>query len=283
MRCRKLNPRAMAKNPVMFVVEVGSASSPRCCLYCRITPATSASTCRSRVAVVHGAVRQLRRGDGGGSRQGAGRCAAQGEVRDHGIQAERRTAQMEEVPSSQLRVGDMVRVVAGQMVPGDGEVTEGVASVDESAITGEICAGNPRGGRRSFGSDRRHARAERRDRRAHHGEPRRDVSRPHDRAGGRRGAAEDAERDCAEYSARWADDHLSACGGYAAAVRHLLRRAADGVCADLAAGVPDPDDDRRAALGHRNRGHGSPGAAQRACRQRPCGRSGGRCEYAAAG
>ncbi len=47
-----------------------------------------------------------------------------------------RTA-LEEVPSSQLRAGDVVRVVAGQMIPGDGEVIEGVASVDESAITGE--------------------------------------------------------------------------------------------------------------------------------------------------
>jgi K+-transporting ATPase ATPase B chain len=43
----------------------------------------------------------------------------------------------EETPSSHLRVGDKVRVIAGQMIPGDGEVIEGVASVDESAITGE--------------------------------------------------------------------------------------------------------------------------------------------------
>jgi K+-transporting ATPase ATPase B chain len=41
------------------------------------------------------------------------------------------------VPSSTLRVDDRVRVAAGQMIPGDGEVIEGVASVDESAITGE--------------------------------------------------------------------------------------------------------------------------------------------------
>jgi K+-transporting ATPase ATPase B chain len=45
--------------------------------------------------------------------------------------------EVKEVPSSQLRSGDVVRVQAGQMIPGDGEVTEGVASVDESAITGE--------------------------------------------------------------------------------------------------------------------------------------------------
>jgi K+-transporting ATPase ATPase B chain len=44
---------------------------------------------------------------------------------------------VQEVPSSQLRVGDVVRVTATQMIPGDGEVIEGVAAVDESAITGE--------------------------------------------------------------------------------------------------------------------------------------------------
>jgi K+-transporting ATPase ATPase B chain len=44
---------------------------------------------------------------------------------------------VEEVPSSMLRAQDLVRVSAGQMIPGDGEVVEGVASVDESAITGE--------------------------------------------------------------------------------------------------------------------------------------------------
>ena len=43
----------------------------------------------------------------------------------------------EDVPSSDLRAGDVVLVIAGSMIPGDGEVIEGVASVDESAITGE--------------------------------------------------------------------------------------------------------------------------------------------------
>src|SRR5208283_1055619 len=43
----------------------------------------------------------------------------------------------EQVPSAQLRVGDLCSVVAGELIPGDGEIVEGVASVDESAITGE--------------------------------------------------------------------------------------------------------------------------------------------------
>ena len=41
------------------------------------------------------------------------------------------------MPASQLRKGDMVVVEAGELIPGDGEVIEGIASVDESAITGE--------------------------------------------------------------------------------------------------------------------------------------------------
>ena len=49
----------------------------------------------------------------------------------------RMDASTEDVPSSDLRAGDLVLVIAGSMIPGDGEVIEGVASVDESAITGE--------------------------------------------------------------------------------------------------------------------------------------------------
>jgi len=44
---------------------------------------------------------------------------------------------IEQVPSAKLRAGDMVSVSAGELIPGDGEIVEGVASVDESAITGE--------------------------------------------------------------------------------------------------------------------------------------------------
>ena len=44
---------------------------------------------------------------------------------------------IEEIPSAKLRAGDLVSVAAGEFIPGDGEIVEGVASVDESAITGE--------------------------------------------------------------------------------------------------------------------------------------------------
>jgi K+-transporting ATPase ATPase B chain len=48
-----------------------------------------------------------------------------------------RDGRQEQVFASELRVGDIVRVEASQMIPGDGEIVRGVASVDESAITGE--------------------------------------------------------------------------------------------------------------------------------------------------
>ena len=78
------------------------------------------------------------------------------------------------------------------------------------------------------------------------------------------------------------DDRLPAGGGHAAAVRHLFRRAAVGVRAGVAAGLPDSDDDRRAAVGHRHRRHGPADAAQRAGDVGPRGRGGGRREHAAA-
>ena len=84
IRCRKLDPRWMVKNPVMFVVEVGSVLT---------TALLIDNTVHHRVrlwlqpadhalAVVHGAVRQLCRGHGRGPRQGPGRHAAQGQGRD---------------------------------------------------------------------------------------------------------------------------------------------------------------------------------------------------------
>ena len=48
-----------------------------------------------------------------------------------------REDKIEQVPSRQLKPGDRVVVKAGQVVPGDGEIIEGIASIDESAVTGE--------------------------------------------------------------------------------------------------------------------------------------------------
>ena len=61
--------------------------------------------------------------------------------------------------AAELGKGDLVVVDAGELIPGDGTVIEGIASVDESAITGESAPGDPRVRRRPQRGHRRHPRA----------------------------------------------------------------------------------------------------------------------------
>jgi len=133
----KLNPRLMMRNPVMFVVEIGSVL-------------TSALLVRNLVAheghlgfdlqitlwlwfTVLFANFAEAMAEGRGKAQADALRLAKSETTAYRIVK----GSVQECPSSQLRVDDVVRVTAGQMIPGDGEVIEGVASVDESAITGE--------------------------------------------------------------------------------------------------------------------------------------------------
>lgn len=134
----KLNPRAMMKNPVMFVVEVGSVI-------------TSIYLFRNIIAHHHSLRFDLQitlwlwftvlfanfaeaMAEGRGKAQADALRRAKSETTAVRCLANGKT---EEVPSSHLRSGDIVLVIANGMIPGDGEVIEGVASVDESAITGE--------------------------------------------------------------------------------------------------------------------------------------------------
>ena len=91
-----------------------------------------------RLAVVHRAVRQLRRGGRRGPRQGAGRrAAAVADQTQAKLLAGEGTSSYTLVPGTSLKLGDIVLVEAGDIIPSDGEVVEGVASVNEAAITGE--------------------------------------------------------------------------------------------------------------------------------------------------
>ena len=131
---RKLHPRTMVRNPVMFVVEVGSVLTT---LRLAVRRGHGAGRPRLRaadhaLALADGALRQLRRSDGGGARQGAGRHAAAGQDRDDGQARAARHGTLETVPAPDLRKGDVVCVAAGEVIPADGEIIEGVASVDES-------------------------------------------------------------------------------------------------------------------------------------------------------
>ena len=236
------------------------------------------------VAVVHGAVRQLRRSRRRGPRQGAGRraCARRAPRPGQAARPAETRRATSWCPAPSLKVGDVVLVEAGDIIPSDGEVIEGHRLGQRGGDHRRIRAGHPRVRRRPLGGDRRHAGALRLDQGAHHGGAGLDLPRPHDPAGRGRRAAEDAERDRAQHPAGRPDHHLRVrhrddpelrglCG------RHHLGRRPGGAVRDA-----DPDHHRRAAVGDRHRRHGPAGALQRAGHVGPRGRGGGRRRHAAA-
>ena len=91
---------------------------------------------RRALALAHGSLRELRRGDRRGSWEGAGERPPRHPHHHDGVPAlGHRRPRGGACPD--LRRGDIVVVEAGQIIPADGEIIEGVGSVDESAITGE--------------------------------------------------------------------------------------------------------------------------------------------------
>jgi K+-transporting ATPase ATPase B chain len=133
----KLAPRTMMKNPVMFVVEVGSVLTSVLLI---INTFTHHGHFRFDLQItlwlwftVLFANFAEAMAEGRGKAQADALRLAKSETTAYKVTK----SGIEEIPSSRLRVDDVVRVIAGQMIPGDGEVIEGVASVDESAITGE--------------------------------------------------------------------------------------------------------------------------------------------------
>src|ERR1019366_7580264 len=89
-----------------------------------------------RLAVLDPHLRQLRGGDGRRPRQSPSQHAAQDALGDRSAQAAARRYRAV-VAAATLAKGDLVVCEAGDLIPSDGEITEGIASVDESAITGE--------------------------------------------------------------------------------------------------------------------------------------------------
>ena len=135
---RKLNPRTMMKNPVMFVVELGSVLTT-VLLFLNIVRHHGDFRFNVQITLwlwftVLFANFAEAMAEGRGKAQADALRQAKSETTAYRLNKDR---SIEEVPSSQLRVGDLCCIKAGQMIPGDGEVIEGVASVDESAITGE--------------------------------------------------------------------------------------------------------------------------------------------------
>ena len=130
----KLNPRKMMGNPVMFVVEIGSVITTM--LLFKGGPAFKFNlqiTLWLWFTVLFANFAEAM-AEGRGKAQADTLRKARMETLANRLSAD---GQVEKVPSSKLRAGDLVVVSAGEFIPSDGEILEGVASVDESAITGE--------------------------------------------------------------------------------------------------------------------------------------------------
>ncbi|HTV60042.1 MAG TPA: potassium-transporting ATPase subunit KdpB [Verrucomicrobiae bacterium] len=134
----KLNPKTLAKNPVMFVVEIGAVvtSIDLLRLYGRHTGEFNFSlqiTLWLWFTVLFANFAEAM-AEGRGKAQAETLRKSRAETQARLLKPD---GSIETIAGSKLRAGDLVKVKAGEFVPGDGEVVEGVASVDESAITGE--------------------------------------------------------------------------------------------------------------------------------------------------
>jgi len=135
---RKLDPRLMVKNPVMFVVEVGSVLTTALLIADAVNHRSGLGFNLQITLWLWFTV--LFANFAEAMAEGRGKAQADTLRRAKGETIARRynsAGELEDITSSLLRAGDLIYVVAGQFIAGDGEVVDGVASVDESAITGE--------------------------------------------------------------------------------------------------------------------------------------------------
>ena len=137
----KLNPRVMMKNPVMFVVEVGCALTTIYLIYGWLRPVAGVTNHKFELQItlwlwftVLFANFAEAMAEGRGKAQADNLRRSRTETIAHRILPDQKT---EDVAAPDLRKDDIVIVSAGEFIPGDGEIIAGVASVDESAITGE--------------------------------------------------------------------------------------------------------------------------------------------------
>ena len=244
---RKLDPRVLIKNPVMFVVEVVSALVTALFIRDLVTGGPNLGFAVQIILWLWFTVLFANFAEAVAEGRGKAQADALRRTRTE-TQAKLLTGRERDayrlVPGPSLKVGDIVLVEPGDIIPSDGEVIEGVASVNEAAITGEVGTGDPRSRRRPVRRDRRHAGPLGLDQGPYHRRPGRDLSRPHDPPSGGRRATKDAERDRAEHPARRHDDHLHLRNSHDPELRQLCRRVDPVACACGALRHPDPDHDR---------------------------------------
>ncbi len=135
----KLDPRTMVRNPVMFIVEVGS-------VICTLLFFRDLGSSTGKENLFSGLVSVWlwftvlfanfaeAMAEGRGKAQAASLRKTRAETM---ARVRRPDGSMADVASTQLQIGDLCVVKPGEVIPGDGDVVEGIATVDESAITGE--------------------------------------------------------------------------------------------------------------------------------------------------
>jgi len=140
---KKLDPRRMVRNPVMFVVEVGSVITTVIFVLDLFngTPGLSGANNELFVGQITVwlwlTVLFANFAEAVAEGRGKAQAAALRRTRTDTVARRLVDGKEERVPSTQLKKGDIVVCETGDIVPGDGDVIEGIASIDESAITGE--------------------------------------------------------------------------------------------------------------------------------------------------
>ena len=183
----KLDPRHMVRNPVMFVVLTGSVVTT-------LVFARDLVVHRDNLAFTFQLALWLwftvlfanfaeAMAEGRGKAQADVLRATRLQTRAKRMRSPRDHLDFESVFATDLRVGDYVLVQAQELIPADGEVVEGIASVDEAAITGESAPVIREPGTRPLRRHRRYPGAVRLDGHSRHREPRRDLCRPDHRPG----------------------------------------------------------------------------------------------------
>jgi K+-transporting ATPase ATPase B chain len=128
---RKLDPRTLWHNPVMFIVEIGA-------VFTTVLSGVDPSVLSWSITVwLWLTVMFANLAEAVAEGRGKAQAAALRQSKKDTMARRLAGSGEELVPAPELKQGDVVVVEAGQIIPGDGDVIEGIASVDESAITGE--------------------------------------------------------------------------------------------------------------------------------------------------
>ncbi|NTV07248.1 MAG: potassium-transporting ATPase subunit KdpB [Chlorobium limicola] len=132
-----LNPAVMARNPVMFVTEVGAVLTTAITIYGIATGKDGVLYNLAVMLVLWLTVLFSNFAESLAEARGKAQAESLKRTRQQTSANRIRDGKITQVGSDELQEGDLVMVSIGELIPGDGEVVEGVAMVDESAITGE--------------------------------------------------------------------------------------------------------------------------------------------------